>query len=472
MAPMLPKSVAIRSEFSRGYAYYMAENEAVRGFIRCEGENILNPYVKIEVETAQIDSKFVHLRFSHTNKYWGRSGPGFTQDDYWVSATSDQPEEDTSKWSCTLFEPIFDHGFLFLRHVQTGGRVRTDGPIGATGPVSRLLLYFRNYDNVPYLDFTFFDLGTLCILPKRVAFRGYNDMYLKAEWIERHEYLQFSSDDVNEKAAGYEITMMPDGHVRLRSNFFNKFWRRSPNWIWADSTDTVGSDRDTLFWPVKVNDDTIALRNAGNNRFCSSLTAERKTDCLNAAVATITREARLQVEELVFERSIFNVRFLMEYARIFDERATVAGWGSAENQSEEAATLSITVGYEDTTSFTFSNSLAITAGVTVGITTGLPRIAEGKIEISTEVTNTLEWNRTTSETRTASATYLANVPARSRIRIDYVATRGTCNIPFSYTQRDRLSHDGSFATTQHVDGVYTGVNYYSFHFEQPQIVPL
>ena len=65
------------------------------------------------------------------------------------------------------------------------------------------------------------------MMPELVAFKGYNDMYLKAGWIERHEYLQFSSEDSNEKAAGYEVTMLQDGHIRIKSHFFGKFWRRT-----------------------------------------------------------------------------------------------------------------------------------------------------------------------------------------------------------------------------------------------------
>ena len=111
------------------------------------------------------------------------------------------------------------------------------------------------------------------------------------------------------------------------------------------------------------------------------------------------------------------------------------------------------------------------AGVRTSITTGIPRIAEGKIEISAEITNSFEWNRTTSETILAEATYMAVVPPRSRVRVNYIATQGTCNIPFSYTQRDRLSQDGSIVSIPKIDGIFTGVNYYSFHFAQPEIEP-
>ncbi|KAF2308983.1 hypothetical protein GH714_027115 [Hevea brasiliensis] len=412
-------------------------------------EEVFSPFAKIEVETAKINTRFVHLRFCSNNKYWARLGAD--RNDIWIVAKADQPEEDMSKWSCTLFEPTLGNdGFLYFRHVQTGKRVRTNG-VGSWDITSRVYVdYSDNGDSTPWYAFTFVDWDTLVIMPKYVTFKGYNDKYLRAGWIERHEYHQFSSDDGNKEETGYEVIMNPDGRLRIKSKFFNKFWRRSPNWIWADSTDTTSNNIDTLFWPVKVNDNTIALatRNAGNNRFCSSLTTEGKIDCLNAAVSTITTPARLQVEELVFERQINNVIFRMEDARIFDERAVVAGIGSGVNDSPHESLIRVTVSFEDTSSYTFSNSLSIMAGVTTSIQTGFARIVEGKIEVTAEVTTSLEWNRTTTETRKAEATYQAVVPPMTRVTIDYVATQGTCNVPFSYTQRDKLSHDGSSLTTQ------------------------
>lgn len=159
-------------------------------------------------------------------------------------------------------------------------------------------------------------------------------------------------------------------------------------------------------------------------------------------------------------------------ARIFDERAVIAGTGSAVNDTQRESVYTIRVSYEDTSSYSFSNSLSIMAGVTTTIQTGFARIFEGKIEVTAAVTSSLEWDRTTTETKVAEASYQVVVPAMSRVRVDYVATRGTCNVPFSYTQRDRRSSDGSFLTSTHVDGVYTGVNYYSFHFQQPVVTRL
>ena len=450
MALALPKFIAIKSVLSGHYASVNIN------MLCCQEKEVFSPRAKIEVERAKIDNKFVHLRFCCCNKYWGGDGRGNV-------VLFSRPEEDTSKTDCTMFEPTISNDFLYLRHVHSGRHVRTNDK------AKDYLVSLEDKgigDSDKSCRFKYVDWDTLVIMPRHVAFKGYNDKYLRSAWWEGHEYLDFSCPDCRRETTAYEVTMNPDGYLRIKSKFFGKFWRRSPNWIWGDSTDADGNDIDTLFWPIKVSDSIIALRNAGNNRFCSSLTTEGKTDCLNAAVPTITTEARLLVEELVFGREIIDVIYRMNDAQIFNERPFVAGSGTATNNTQEAATLTIRVSHEDNSSYSFSNSSSIMTGVKTTIQTGFPRIVEGKIEISAEVTNSFEWNRTTSETKTAEATYEAVVPPMSTIKVDYIATQGTCNIPFSYTQHDKLSLDGSFLNTQHIDGVYTGVNNYGFHFEQ------
>ncbi|XP_050227880.1 uncharacterized protein LOC126677353 [Mercurialis annua] len=468
MASTLPQSIVMRSSASQRHLRFITEPAGQRGYVTSWEENVFDPFVKIMVERAEVDSRFVHLRFFHTNNYWARAS--LDRNNSWILANSNQPEEDTSKLSCTMFEPITldTNGTLSFRHVQSGGRVRVN-------PGGSSLNIFVEDDIVPFVNhisFTFIDWDSLVILPKNVAFKGSNDMYLRARVINRNNFHQFSSEDPNDETAGYEITLHPNGFIRVKSNYYDRFWRRSPNWIWGDSTDNVGRDVDTLFWPVKVDGNIIALRNSGNNRFCSLLTADGNANCLNAAVNTITREARLAVEELVLDRSIFNVRFRMEDARIYDEQASIAGVASPINSSEIEATLTVRIGYEDTSSYSFSNSLSISAGVETTIRTGFPRIAEGEITVSSEITKSFEWDRTTTETKHAEASFEVVVPPKSRVIVQFVSTRGTCSVPFSYTQRDRSSTNGQFINTDRVDGIYTGVNYYSFHFEKHAIEPL
>lgn len=72
--------------------------------------------VKIEAEQQAATSTF--------NRYWARNADKF------IVAESNQPEEDTTKPSCTLFEAVKvdDNDVFYLTHVQSGGRVLIDGP--------------------------------------------------------------------------------------------------------------------------------------------------------------------------------------------------------------------------------------------------------------------------------------------------------------------------------------------------------
>ncbi|KAI9070549.1 hypothetical protein K1719_047487 [Acacia pycnantha] len=91
------------------------------------------------------------------------------------------------------------------------------------------------------------------------------------------QYLQFASNDVgDDTTVGNEIFTTHDGSIRVKSDYFGKFWRRSPNWIQDDSNDTTNNNSDTLFWPVKVDNNVVALRNLGNNNFCKRLTTVPK----------------------------------------------------------------------------------------------------------------------------------------------------------------------------------------------------
>lgn len=290
--------------------------------------------------------------------------------------------------------------------------------------------------------------------------------FLEGRSWDGYNYLQFSSDDPNEEASGHRVTLMPDGHVRITSDHWDgQFWRRSPNWIWADSDQSSIDDNDTHFWPVKVDDDnTIALRNAGNNNYCARLSTEGKSDMLNADVQNITKEARLVVRELVSQRNIYNVVYRMQDARIHDEVPYVAGTSVLTNSSDQEAAMAVQITYQDEKTYTFSRSLSLTAGVETTFKTGVPFIVEGEISVSFEVNTTLQWDTESKTMTSVVASGSVPVPARSTAVIEYVGTSGTCDVPYSYTQQDKSSTDGTVSYTEQADGIYKGISTYNFHF--------
>ncbi|KAH6756793.1 hypothetical protein C2S53_008060 [Perilla frutescens var. hirtella] len=465
MAGALPRFIVLKQYDLNAYLSFSDKVEDL-GFAVLTGDSVFNTMVKIEVEPSKTgNNKFVHLRFCHSNKYLQRK-----DEDGLIIAQSNQPEEDTSKSSCTLFEPTIldtDQGLFHLGHVHSGGRVETRGIYLSVNENP------GDDPNYYYYDAFFYrDWDTFVKLPERVAFKGDNSSYLKAYWYNSLPYLRFASGDPNNEESVHEFQLMSDGHVRIKSNHFGKFLRFGHDWIWADSGDSEGNDTNTLFWPVKYDDNTIALRSAGNNNFCRRLTADGKTDCLNASAATIINEAKLQVQELVIDRKIYNVRYRMEDARIFDEKPFAAGTTNAINRAEGESSIAVAVEYEDQRSYSFSRSMSITAGVTATIEADVLGIVDGSIEFSFEVTGAFEWANTETVTKSVTATGTVPVPGRSVSVVSYVGTVGTCNVPFSYTQQDKSSTDGRVVENEEIDGVYTGVNCYNFSFEILDTQPL
>ncbi|KAF7139281.1 hypothetical protein RHSIM_Rhsim07G0026400 [Rhododendron simsii] len=390
-------------------------------------------------------------------------------------AAADEPEEDQSHCSCTLFEPILVGGSstntttVQLRHVQLGGYITSVVLLGNTSappPQSLLALPPSVSINNPDV-FGIVDWESLLILPQHIAFKGGNDLYLSARWIERHKYLQFASSDYGDPTVGNEVFITNDGSVRIKNNHFGKFWRRSPNWIWADSDDSTTNNSDTLFSPVKVGDNIVALRNLGNNNFCKRLTTEGKTSCLNAGETTISTFARLVVEELVISREIYNVNFRLLDARIYNQNIITFASSSAENNKQVSDTKTLGFSHKDSRSSTWNGSVSLKLGVTTKIQTGIPFVAQGKVEVSTEFTGAYEWGETVTTENEVRTEYTTTVPPMSKVTISLLATQGSCDVPFSYTQRDTLMN-GNTVINNLDDGLYTGINNFNFFYQTKQ----
>ena len=139
------------------------------------------------------------------------------------------------------------------------------------------------------------------------------------------------------------------------------------NWIFADSDDITANNKDTLFWPIKIDKNTIALRSARNNHFCKRLSTEGKISCLNAAESNWRGETRVEVQELVREREIYNVRYRMEDARISGEMPFLAGKAKLTNDTEQDNMMNVSISYQDEKSYSFSRGFSLTVGVKTNI---------------------------------------------------------------------------------------------------------
>ncbi|KAF7142995.1 hypothetical protein RHSIM_Rhsim05G0011800 [Rhododendron simsii] len=466
----LPRFVAIQSKFQT-YLRYMHKDVGLHGLLQFTGEEIVSLYAKFEIEgaksTAGNDNGFVHIRCCYNNKYWvARSGS-----DSFIIAGADEPNEDQSQWSCTLFEPIPVSGeggnsssppnaTVRFRHVQLG-RYLTGACLYAQS---------SSTDSDRLDVFGIIDWGSLLILPKHIALKGDNGLYLSARLISGHEFLEFASSDNGDPTVGNEVFITKDGSVRIKNNHFGKFWKRDPSssWIWADSDDATTDNLNTLFSPVKVGSNVIALRNLGSNNFCMRMISkEGKDNCLYAGVDTLSKEARLVVEELVISREIYNVKFHLMDARIYNQNIITMVTETATNDTQESNTAKLKLLHKETKSSTWNGSLSLKLGVKTSIQTGIPLIVEGKVEVSAEFSGGYQWGETTSTENQVETEYTIPVPAMSKVTVSLLATQGSCDVPFSYTQHDTLMN-GKQVTHDFDDGIYTGINSFNFFYQTSQ----
>jgi hypothetical protein len=313
--------------------------------------------------------------------------------------------------------------------------------------------------------FSVLDLEGQMVLPKYVCFKGDNGQYLRAVRLEGYNYLQFSSDDIADPGVGNVIQNNNDGTIGIYSSGYGKFWRRSPNWIYGDSNDSSNRNPDTVFKAIFLGGaGKCALRNLGNNYFCKRLTTEGKTNCLNAAVPTITREARLEVHETVLSRRIYGVEYRLADVNIHGRKPRTFYSKTVANNTGKPHKSKLTLAYSVTTESKWDSSVSFKFGVTTTITAGVPEIAQASVEISYEFNGSYTWGATKSQTEQHSNEEEVEVPAHTEVTVRVVATEGTCEIPFSYMQEDILT-SGEKVVTKMDDGIYRGVNSYDFKTE-------
>lgn len=117
MAPALPKTFALYSPQNNKYLSYVVDDGMVEGFLKFSADDYNTDLTKFEVVESSSGDGLVHIKSSYNNKFWRR----WSSNLYWIAADADAPFENKSKWSCTLFEPVFVNGdrrTIQLKHVH------------------------------------------------------------------------------------------------------------------------------------------------------------------------------------------------------------------------------------------------------------------------------------------------------------------------------------------------------------------
>ncbi|KAE8734067.1 hypothetical protein F3Y22_tig00000778pilonHSYRG00078 [Hibiscus syriacus] len=468
---VLPRFIVLKSPAAKAYLSFKKEDDLYSGYAEFSEPLVVSPDAKFEVESAK--GGLVHIRSCATNNYLERtqddSISGKPDEQYWITVTAEKKEEDQSKEWCTLFKPMEEDAvkktYRFV-HVQSGCylclRLKPSSDVSA-GVLANSTEVDADGNDI----FRVIDWDWLVILPKFVAFKANNDQYLRLIEFEGHPYLQFSGEDIGDVSAAMEISYTPNGTIRIKPINSKKYWRRSPNWIWVDSNDTVGNDKDTLFRPFKVDSKTIALLNLGNNMFCRRLTIEGKTNCLNAAIPSVTKETYLKVEEPVLSRKIENITYLTENSRIYDEKAEVVAKNTASNHTKESNTMDVKLQYTDIKTSTWEGHVSLRLEAKASFEFGIPIIANGNIDITASAESGFVWGETTTTTTVLEVIHKVTVPPMTKVTVNMVMTKGKCDVPFTFTQKDTL-YNGEVVTTEVKGNTYKGSNYYNTDFNVKQ----
>ncbi|KAE8662300.1 hypothetical protein F3Y22_tig00113548pilonHSYRG00073 [Hibiscus syriacus] len=465
MASVVPRFIVIESYQDVGYLSYIHEGGDADGFMRFMKLEVTSPYAKFEVESSNTEG-LVHIRSCQSNKYWQRTSlPSFPAG-AWTATTSKEKEEDESKESCTLLKFIsVDPAANKFRimHVQSGCYVCKWGSEDQKFDQGMLISY-KETDWQGADVFTIIDWTSLVILPRHVAFKGCNDKYL---CLYKVTSPYFGSDDIGESTVACEIIPVKDGNIRIKSSSTGQFFRCDAKWIWADTYDTATDHVDSLFRPVKIDNDKIALISLCTNKFCRMLSEDGFGDALAAVEPSVIKEAQITVDEPVMTRKIYDVKYDLDNSRIYDNAVIVVAQNSASNLTEEPSTLDVKLTYTDTKSSSWKSAFSLTLGMKTSINLDVPEIFDGNIEFSTQVQSGVEWGKVFESTTDLEVSHSIVVPPMSKVTVNLVATKGMCNVPFSYRQSDTL-YDGSTVLTEVQGGTYYGSNYYGMKFEDNQ----
>ncbi|KAL8154799.1 uncharacterized protein LOC141708553 [Apium graveolens] len=452
----LPKFILLKSRFSPNLLGCVKGNpDSIKDYVKFYAERVGMLEAKFEVHRSATGNGMVHIRNCYNNRYLVLND---TNDA--VVAKAETTEEDQSKRSCTLFRPTGNANSTRLINVHLGKNVsfwRT------TGLYEGCLLAQYTSNAADLSDvFNVIDWESLVILPRYVAFQNANK-FLKSVTYKKHEHLQFDLNKVDDNPilSTNEIIQTANSSIHIRSLHFQKYWNER-GWI---RPELVTPDNTTLFEAIKLTDDTIALKTVAVNRFCNRVpNRDNKKNYLARDPSSIIPESRFKVVEAVSSRTISNYQYHLMNARIYNETIDTMSEKVYSNNTSTPELHAYMLQRLQRTTTTWSSSISIRLTATATARIGIPFIKEGKVTVESEYNGELTWNKTTVDETKTTHSYLKMVPAGKKVTMRMVATNGTCDVPFSYTQRDVL-YTGETVVTVMDDGIFTGANFYSYKVE-------
>ncbi|CAN1792622.1 hypothetical protein LINPERHAP1_LOCUS19749 [Linum perenne] len=349
----------------------------------------------------------IHIRCSYNNKYLRPQESEYNLN--YIEAAADEPEDDQTKLSSTLFQPEFTisssseaPNTVYFLHVNLG-----------------LYLYDSNYNitagssssTYPRCQFRFVDWESLVTLPKHLTFRGDNGKYLGLRLEETGAGLRFEIDELEDKSIVHEVVSWSGGTVRVKNVSQGSYWK----------LELVASRR--------IEDIKFNLSNG------------------NDWVYDITNNVILNPGQDVSNDS--NTTRTFDVKISYKDTKTSSTWTSI-NSSLKTGPI-VTIKPDQIPHITDSS----------------------EIELTTPFQESYVWGETTTKNSHEFKAKQVTLEPMTMVTIKLLATVGTCHVPLTYTRYDVLDETtGQEETHMMDDGVYTGTNYFNFTFEQSDPKPI
>jgi len=131
----------------------------------------------------------------------------------------------------------------------------------------------------------------------------------------------------------------------------------------------------------------------------------------------------------------------------------------SNNSSSETQNASITRSYSTTNTSSWSITGGLKIGIKTTISTGIPWVVEGKVEVSGEISFAYTYGRAHASTQTFQYTAQVSVPKNTQVTAQVTATQGSLTVKYTAVM-DIWYADGVSATVD-LDGTYSGITSYN-----------
>jgi hypothetical protein len=162
-------------------------------------------------------------------------------------------------------------------------------------------------------------------------------------------------------------------------------------------------------------------------------------------------------EEYMFE----DVNYDLSECKIVGEKPVSLKEETVENPTDATMMQQISFSHTHSDTKTWGHTVGLKMGVKTSFSTGVPCIAEGKVEVSFEANYSYNWGGNVSDIKTDQWVATLIAPPHSHLRAVGTVTEASINVPFTARLRKRKS-DGTEEIVNQVSGVYEGVNVSKF----------